>query len=151
MVILLISIIILIIGLLLFMKEKRNFLHGVIFALGVFATVIVGSFLLLDYIYNHTQGIGELINTALLILLPLLFIVIVIALMWNTRSMMRREGKSYLALLSFILGVNLIVIIPLPIYLDGALTIKMPTWLFNMFIYMMNCQFNCNRLTVKIS
>ncbi len=50
-------------------------------------------------------------------LFPLLFLAIILAFIINTRTMSTKEGRSFTAKLSALLGANLLIAVPLFLYL----------------------------------
>lgn len=132
--IIIISAIITVIGYLLLLREKRSFFNSLIFTLGAFLTTITGLYQLLNFLYYNTKQVGYIISILMIIAIILIFIVVVSLLLWNTRTMIKREGKHYLAYLSAILGINIFIIIPISIYLDSLPMTDMPKWLYSSII-----------------
>ncbi|QZO08526.1 YdcF family protein [Enterococcus raffinosus] len=98
-------------------KERRSMIGGLLFALSGMLLSLLGLFKILFRLAESSEIGGAAVLGIVYGLFPLLFLAIILAFIFNTRTMSTKEGRSFTAKLSALLGANLLIVVPLFLYL----------------------------------
>lgn len=93
--------------------RKRHFFAGIAFGLMTLTASFIAFLQLLIKIADQGETAEVLVLLCVYGLIPLIFIVFCSWLVYNSTIMRTREGKSFTAKLSLLLGLNIIIVIPL--------------------------------------
>lgn len=122
-------------GLLLLKIQNRSILGGIILASGLISLFFTLLFIALSQISLHVRH-GETISLAIAyLLIPILFLVLCLYFIWNSKTMHTKEGKSVTAKLSAALGINLLIVIPAFFYLLSVGAMKVSPFLFIVLLF----------------
>lgn len=98
-------------------KERRSMLGGLLFAFSGMLLFLLGLSEILVRLAESSEIGGAAVLGIVYGLFPLLFFAIILAFIINTRTMSTKEGRSFTAKLSALLGANLLIAVPLFLYL----------------------------------
>lgn len=108
--------------------RKRRFLIGIIYGL----LTLCASFIALLQLFLKIADQGSTAEVIVLLsvygFIPLIFILFCGWLLYNSKVMHTREGKSFTAKLSLLLGLNIIFVIPVFFFLISGF-IRLPSWI----------------------
>lgn len=114
--------------------NRRRFLIGIICGFLTLIASIIAFFQIL-FIISDKGELAELIVLLIVYgLIPLIFLFFCGWLIYNSRIMQTKEGKSFTAKLSLLLGANLIIVVLVFFYLITSY-VPMPSWLSFIIIY----------------
>ncbi|WP_081168787.1 YdcF family protein [Lactococcus garvieae] len=126
-------------GFLLIKYKDRSIFGGLLFSAGLllsFFTLLILALVFLDQ--KSPQG-SMLALGIFYLLLPLIFLGICIYLIFNSQTMRTKEGKSLTAKLSAVLGLNLIISIPLFLFLiTGVINVPLALNIILIFILLLD-------------
>jgi len=108
--------------------RKRRFLVGIICGLLTLCASMIAFLQVLLKIADHGNTAEVLVLLCVYGIIPLIFILFCGWLIYNSKVMHTKEGKSFTAKLSLLLGLNLIIVIPVFLYLISAY-IPLPNWI----------------------
>lgn len=114
--------------------RKRRFLVGIVCGLLTLCTSFIAFLQLLLTIADQGETAEVLVLLFVYGLIPLIFILFCGWLIYNSNIMHTREGKSFTAKLSLLLGLNIIIVIPLFLYLISTY-VPLPSWIISVLIF----------------
>lgn len=116
-------------------KERRSMLGGLLFAFSGMLLLLLGLSEVLVRLADSSEIGGAAVLGIVYGLFPLLFLAIILAFIINTRTMSTKEGRSFTAKLSALLGANLLIAVPLFLYLV-AMDRLLPSIIYYLLIFL---------------
>ncbi len=115
-------------------KERRSMFGGLLFAFSGMLLVLLGLAEVLTRLANSSE-IGGMATLGIVYgLFPLIFLAVVLGFIFNTRTMNTKEGRSFTAKLSALLGLNVLIAVPLFLYLVVMGNGPLPLWFHNLLL-----------------
>src|SRR5699024_1494938 len=114
--------------------RKRRFMVGIICGLFTLCMSFIAFLQLLLRIADQGETAEVLFLLFVYGLISLIFIIFCGWLIYNSNIMHTREGKSFTAKLSLLIGLNIIIVIPLFLYLISSY-VPLPNWIISVLIF----------------
>lgn len=123
----------LLIGILLYIKERNSFLNGIILSLGIFLTTITFAVQLFSFLTKQLKYANYIENFITAIIL-LLIMAVFLVLIYSTILMLKKEGRGYTAFMAVGLAGNLIFIFLYEFFITQFYIYKVPNLIITTFI-----------------
>lgn len=114
--------------------RKRHFFAGIALGLMTLTASFIAFLQLLLKIADQGEKAEVLVLLCVYGLIPLIFVMFCSWLVYNSTIMRTREGKSFTAKLSLLLGLNIIIVIPLFLFIMAGL-FRLPGFLIFITIF----------------
>nr|WP_242704362.1 YdcF family protein [Enterococcus sp. 665A] len=116
-------------------------LGGLLFALSGMLLLLLGLSEMLVRLANSSEMGGAAVLGIVYGLFPLIFFAIILYFIVNTKTMSTKEGRSFTAKLSALLGINLLIAVPLLLYLIIMGNRGLPYILYYLLIFLLLVDF----------